>query len=314
MRKSIIIKLSLAVAFLIVSFSSCTMYQETMTKTSYPPVSKKIPNVTIEAKATCAIAGEDFNIMEKTIKDELFTNVISTETYSKGSMEIICDKYVLKSSFIIPYLSGLSLFSLNLIGFPISSVGIDTRLKFNIYDDSHNLIKNYSYDVTDKSVMGFYYGKSGRVVLVDVTKKALADFRKDIERDAQYITEKLNSSSTLPQNEPQKQVQGYGDTALEQTIIRWDVQSRPQGTDIFWRVVSKTPDVKSTNNKYLMTTPYEATKALDIRGLTYQTSGNVRIVLRCEKEGYMPQEKEYDVRMVLDQEEISAFFRLVKEE
>ena len=118
----------------------------------------------------------------------------------------------------------------------------------------------------------------------------------------------------LAKDEPQKQVQGLGDTALEQTIIRWDVQSRPQGADILWRVVSKTPDVKSTNNKYLMTTPYEATKALDIRGLTYQTSGNVRIILRCEKDGYLPQEKEFDVRMVLDQEEISAFFRLVKEE
>jgi len=118
----------------------------------------------------------------------------------------------------------------------------------------------------------------------------------------------------LPKDEPQKQVQGLGDTALEQTIIRWDVQSRPQGADVFWRVVSKTPEVKSTNNKYLQTTPYEATKALDIRGLTYQTSSNVRIILRCEKDGYMPQEKEYDVRMVLDQEEISAFFRLVKEE
>lgn len=118
----------------------------------------------------------------------------------------------------------------------------------------------------------------------------------------------------LPANESERKVEGYGTTALEQTIVRWDIQSRPQGADIFWRVVSKTPDVKSTNNKYLTTTPYEATKALDIRGLTYQTSGNVRIILRCEKDGYLPQEKEYDVRMVLDQEEISAFFRLVKEE
>lgn len=118
----------------------------------------------------------------------------------------------------------------------------------------------------------------------------------------------------LPKEEPQNQVQGYGETALENTIIRWDVQSRPQGADIFWRVVSKTPEVKSTNNKYLQTTPYEATKSLDIRGLTYQTSGDVRIILRCEKDGYMPQEKEYSVRMIIDQEEISAFFRLVKEE
>lgn len=113
---------------------------------------------------------------------------------------------------------------------------------------------------------------------------------------------------------PVEIVEGYGTTMLEQTIIRWDVQSRPQGADIFWRVVSKTPEVKSTNNRYLTTTPYESTKTLDIKGLTYQTSGDVRIILRCEKDGYYPQEKEYDVRMVLDQEEISAFFRLVKEE
>ncbi len=117
----------------------------------------------------------------------------------------------------------------------------------------------------------------------------------------------------LAKKEPNKQVEGLGNTALEQQIVRWDIQSRPQGADIFWRVVSKTPEVKSTNNKYLMTTPYEATKAIDIKGLTYQTASNVRIILRCEKDGYMPQEKEFDVRMIIDQEEISAFFRLVKE-
>lgn len=134
------------------------------------------------------------------------------------------------------------------------------------------------------------------------------------------VTKPTESSYTiymrpkLAKNEPTEKVEGLGTTVLEQMIVRWDVQSRPQGADIFWRVVSKTPEVKSTNNKYLMTTPYEATKALDIKGLTYQTSGNVRIILRCEKDGYMPQEKEFDVRMVLDQEEISAFFRLVKEE
>ena len=118
----------------------------------------------------------------------------------------------------------------------------------------------------------------------------------------------------LAKEEPRKEVEGYGNTALESTIVRWDVQSRPAGADVFWRVVSKTPSVKSTNNKYLQTTPYEATKSLDIRGLSYENSGDVRIILRCEKEGYYPQEKEFNVRMIIDQEEISAFFRLVKVE
>lgn len=126
----------------------------------------------------------------------------------------------------------------------------------------------------------------------------------------------LKESSAPKQQVKQKskQVKGYGNTALENTIVRWDVQSRPAGADVFWRVVSKTPSVKSTNNKYLQTTPYEATKSLDIRGLSYENSGDVRVILRCEKEGYYPQEKEFNVRMILDQEEISAFFRLVKEE
>ena len=117
-----------------------------------------------------------------------------------------------------------------------------------------------------------------------------------------------------PETKPKKQEQVTKDTDLENTIVRWDVQSRPQGADIFWRVVSRTPEVKSTNNKYLQTTPYEATKALDIKGLTVEAAENVSIILRCEKEGYLPQEKEYNVRMVLDQEEISAFFRLIKED
>ena len=125
---------------------------------------------------------------------------------------------------------------------------------------------------------------------------------------------KSSEPKQLAKEEPRKQVEGYGNTALESTIVRWDVQSRPAGADVFWRVVSKTPSVKSTNNKYLQTTPYEATKSLDIRGLSYENSGDVRIILRCEKEGYYSQEKEFNVRMIIDQEEISAFFKLVKVE
>ena len=140
-------------------------------------------------------------------------------------------------------------------------------------------------------------------VLEKINWHKIASFLKEDSRPKQ-----------LAKEEPRKEVEGYGNTALESTIVRWDVQSRPQGADVFWRVVSKTPSVKSTNNKYLQTTPYEATKSLDIRGLSYENSGDVRIILRCEKEGYYSQEKEFNVRMIIDQEEISAFFKLVKVE
>ncbi len=122
------------------------------------------------------------------------------------------------------------------------------------------------------------------------------------------------SSVQYIKEETKVEVQDMNSSSLEQTIVRWDIQSRPQGADIFWRVVSKVPDVKSTNNNYLMTTPYEATRALDIKGLTNQNASNVRVILRCEKDGYLSQEKEFNIRMIMDQEEISAFFRLVKDE
>ena len=41
--------------------------------------------------------------------------------------------------------------------------------------------------------------------------------------------------------------------------IHWSINSRPQGADIYWRVISKTPEVKNQNSKYLETTPYEGT-------------------------------------------------------
>lgn len=155
--------------------------------------------------------------------------------------------------------------------------------------------------------------KSGR----DVFRGLNDAYTQSLEKINWHKIASFLKESSAPKQEVKqesKEVEGYGNTALENTIVRWDVQSRPAGADVFWRVVSKTPSVKSTNNKYLQTTPYEATKSLDIRGLSYENSGDVRVILRCEKEGYYPQEKEFNVRMILDQEEISAFFKLVKEE
>ena len=154
----------------------------------------------------------------------------------------------------------------------------------------------------------------GTVILASCTVSKMSPEMTSLLLSQNAAKNEQKKGDGLAKNEPYKQVEGLGSTALEHTIIRWDVNSRPAGADLYWRVVSKTPEVKSTNNKYLATSPYEATKALDIKGLTYQTSGDVRIILRCEKDGYMPQEKEYNVRMIIDQEEISAFFRLVKEE
>ncbi|KAA6351918.1 hypothetical protein EZS27_000715 [termite gut metagenome] len=104
-----------------------------------------------------------------------------------------------------------------------------------------------------------------------------------------------------------------GSTALERTIIRWNFDSEPRGSRIFWRVISSIPDqVKNTNELYLTTTPYEETRSFNILGLTYESSRDVTIEIKVTKTGYEDQVKRYNVRQAIDQQEISGFFELVK--
>ena len=96
--------------------------------------------------------------------------------------------------------------------------------------------------------------------------------------------------------------------------VHWNINSRPQGADIYWRIISKTPEVKNQNSKYLETTPYEATETLNIPGLTRANAGNVQIEVKIEKNGYYSQAKKFSVASLLDEGDVSIMFKLVAEE
>ncbi len=128
---------------------------------------------------------------------------------------------------------------------------------------------------------------------------------------------KLYSDTSIPKGEARKHVSRDtpGQTALEKTIIRWAIDSDPQGARVFYRVLSSIPAVvKNTNETYLMTTPYEETRSFNILGLTYENSRDVQIEIKVVKSGYEPQVKRFNVRQALDQQEISSFFMLVPKE
>ncbi|MBR1962744.1 MAG: hypothetical protein IKA26_07335 [Alistipes sp.] len=118
-------------------------------------------------------------------------------------------------------------------------------------------------------------------------------------------TEKAEEKKAVSRENP-------GQTALEQTIIRWFIDSDPRGARVFWRVISSVPaEVKNTNETYLMTTPYEETRSFNILGLTYENSRDVTIEIKITKRGYEDQVKRFNVRQAIDQQEISSFFELV---
>ena len=140
---------------------------------------------------------------------------------------------------------------------------------------------------------------------------AYANALKDIDWDRIAFFLKRAASPALEKN---KQVTGAGNTALESTVIRWYVDSTPKGADVSTRIVSSTSEVKNTNQNYVGSTPYETTETFDVKGLTFNNSGNVQIEVVCEKPGYIAQKKRFNLRQAIEQKEISTKFNLVKEE
>lgn len=129
-------------------------------------------------------------------------------------------------------------------------------------------------------------------------------------------TEAYQKDPTIPAGAANERVtrDTSGNTSLERTIIRWYFDSAPQGARIFWRVISSVPDeVKNTNELWLGSTPFEETRAFNIQGLTYENSRDVQIEIKVKRKGYVDQNKRFNVRQAIDQQEISSFFDLVEE-
>lgn len=182
-------------------------------------------------------------------------------------------------------------------------------MEIEVYDNNRQLVYP-NVSITGRSNRTGSGGKdynTATAVMNDAYVNALEDI--DWDRIAYFL-----NRATSPALEGNKQVKGEGNTALEHLTIHWNIDSRPQGADISWRVISSTPEVKDQNYRYLNTTPYESTETFDIKGLTYNNSGDVQIEIRCEKTGYYTNSKKFSVLSIIDEKDISAFFRLVKED
>lgn len=163
------------------------------------------------------------------------------------------------------------------------------------------------------------YISSEETITPDITqvKKSEYDFEWPSTVIHELIPYQDSSDPTIPVGESKKRVsrENPGQTSLERTIVRWYFDSAPQGARIFWRVISSVPEeVKNTNELWLGSTPYEETRSFNIQGLTYENSRDVQIEIKVKRKGYMDQNKRFNVRQAIDQQEISSFFDLIKED
>ena len=130
----------------------------------------------------------------------------------------------------------------------------------------------------------------------------------DREADYNTVKQKINREESIDIAANKE------NDSLKHSVIRWYITSKPLGADVYWRVVSSTPDVKNTSQNFLGSTPYESTETLDIKGLKMNNAGNVQIEVSIEKDGYVTQKKRFNLEQVIDQKEISTKFNLVKED
>lgn len=177
-----------------------------------------------------------------------------------------------------------------------------------IYDHNRTVVYPTTEVVGRASVYGSAQSASyAQQAINQAYANALADI--DWDRVAYFLHRAKD-----PKQEANKKVSGEGNTALEHLTVHWNVNSRPQGADVFWRVISQTPDVKNQNYKYLETTPYEGSETINIKGLTYNNAGNVQIEIKCEKKGYYSQTKKLDILSLIDDNDVSYMFKLVPED
>lgn len=192
----------------------------------------------------------------------------------------------------------------------LSGVGWSGTVQLNVevYDRNHKLVYPNVVAMGRANSRG---SSSDFTLANEALNRAYANALKDIDWDRiAFFCKKADN----PSQEGNRQVTGAGDTALETTIIRWFIDSSPKGADVSTRVVSSTPEVKNTNSNYVGSTPYETTESFDIKGLTFNNSGDVQIEVTCEKAGYVTQKKRFNLRQAIEQKEISTKFNLIKEE
>ena len=191
----------------------------------------------------------------------------------------------------------------------LSGIGWNGTVIMDVKVFDHN--RAVVYPTTEVAGRASVYGAANNISLAQqAINQAYVNALDDVDWDR--IAFFLHRASD-PSKEGNKKVAGEGNTALEHLIVHWEVDSRPHGAIVEWRVVSSTNEVKNQNWKSLGTTPYEGTKAIDIQGLTYNNSGNVRVQIRVSKMGYEPQIRDYDMRSIIDEKEVSGIIPLYKE-
>ena len=175
-------------------FTSCVSYKVGMEQAKYAPIVNMLPPLQYTYTYSNVVVG-NAQFIDNIVNSELSTNVIQKVTDKPvGVIHVECTKFHLKNSIALPFLSGLTLFTWNLLGMPFMSGKADIALSISIKTLDGNLIKNYNYTRSGRSVGGFYYGKDISVKTIELCRDMMSDFKRDISNDYKVIVTSLDDA------------------------------------------------------------------------------------------------------------------------
>lgn len=175
--------------------SSCQVYKPGMESAQYDPLPIKLGNLDYNFTHE-NVSGGNPQFIDNIISSEIRKNVIQEgDGQIRGSLSVNCYKMYIKQDLILSFLSGFTLFTANLLGMPFTTSKADIGLEFMIKDVNNKTIKTYIYEKSDKSSLGFYYGKDVNILVIDITKNILKQFERDLTNDASNLMTQLNSVS-----------------------------------------------------------------------------------------------------------------------
>lgn len=192
MKKNLFIVLILIIGC---ALSSCKTYKASMSEPTNDPIAQKLPKMDFEWFTGGDVQGINVDFVKNIVRNEINHNVVSSEGQKQGTIEVNCEKIRLKQNLALAGISGGTLFMLNILGMPFTSTKIDMDVSFNIMNANGDVVDTYKYSTQKKSVLGFYYGKTADVVVVEATKEITKKFRDEVNAKSNTLIAKLEEGN-----------------------------------------------------------------------------------------------------------------------
>ena len=131
------------------------------------------------------------NMFDKEIKE----NISTPYGEKKGYITLKLGYRGSERSFILPFVSLLSLWTLNFIGFPYDELSESLEIEVQIMNNKREVIRRYVENVQNENFVAMYWGYNeitiNRKVAADNIKQALENIRRRINTEAEEIKKSL---------------------------------------------------------------------------------------------------------------------------